>query len=94
LYHPGSDNLLKMNTYPASGMGQILDANIFKSGSIERAIQHAKNIRCYLEQVKKLEVEIEGLDAWIVWANAYAEKIDPLTRPENLVLKIDENRWW
>jgi hypothetical protein len=41
-----------------------------------------------------LEVEIEGLDAWIVWANAYTETIDPLTRPENLVLKIDENRWW
>ena len=41
-YHPGSDNLLKMNTYLDLGMGQTLDTNIFKSGSIERATQQLK----------------------------------------------------
>ena len=34
---------------------------------------------------------MEGLEEWIEWASSYAENIDPLTRPENLVLKINEN---
>lgn len=48
----------------------------------------ARRIRTYIGDVTRLEKSVPGLAEWIAWARSYADAIDPLQRPEELVFRV------
>jgi len=54
----------------------------------------ANNIHQYLDALSEKTNDVEGLSEWISWARQYAEKLDPLNKPQNLALKESEIGYW
>lgn len=54
----------------------------------------ANQIRDYINQIGNMKQEVEGLVEWLGWAKAYADKIDPLQRPDELTFKINDSSYY
>lgn len=44
----------------------------------------ANRIRGYVQELEKRSDTVEGLAEWVEWAKGYADKIDPLSRQDEL----------
>lgn len=51
----------------------------------------AKQLRCYIQALEKVQDDIEGLPDWIDWARDYVSRLDPFSHPETLVFKLEED---
>jgi DNA repair exonuclease SbcCD ATPase subunit len=62
-----------------------------------KAWRHANQLRAYIEEVRSQVDRCEDPDAamkWVVWAEAYLEKIDPLEKGLPRLLQLDDFSEW
>jgi len=77
------ERLVRIQTKKAEKL--ISDANSW---------HQAEQLRGYIRQMKSLP-EVSGeLSQWIEWATSYAEKTDPLNKPERLPFIINEHSFY